>query len=239
MLWNASELVGSTIKATDGEVGIVSDVLFDDQSWMVRWLVVDTGSWLPGRVVLLPLPVLGQPDRANRLFPVRLTMQQVKDSPDEGAHLPVSRKMEAALFGHYGREPYWGGDLFPVSNAIAVPYAVPKPPSDTARLPADPDWHLRSSVAVTGYHMHTVDGEMGQAEDFLLDDADWRIRDIVVGTNSWLPGKLVLAGTSHVKKINWAEQRIYLDLTIQKIKDSPAYEPVIALRNLYDVSLLH
>ncbi len=230
MLWNASELVGSTIKATDGEVGIVSDVLFDDQSWMVRWLVVDTGSWLPGRIVLLPLSVLGQPDRANRVFPVKLTMQQVKDSPDEGAHLPVSRKMEAALFGHYGWEPYWGGDLFPVSNAIAVPYAVPKPPSDTVRLPADPDSHLRSSSTITGYHMHASDGEIGHAEDFLVDDADWRIHDIVVDTKNWLPGKLVLAGTSHVKKIVWAEQQIYLDQTIQKIKDSPAYEPVIAMR---------
>ncbi|MEQ1694236.1 MAG: PRC-barrel domain-containing protein [Hyphomicrobiaceae bacterium] len=239
MLWNASELVGSTIKATDGEVGIVSDVLFDDQSWMVRWLVVDTGSWLPGRVVLLPLSVLGQPDRVNRLFPVNLTKRQVEDSPDEGAHLPVSRKMEAALFGHYGWEPYWGGDMFPVSNAIAVPYAVPNPPSETARLPADPDCHLRSSVAVTGYHMHTVDGELGQAEDFLIDGTDWRIRDIVVETNSWLPSNLVLTGTSHVKRIDWAEQRIYLDLTIQKIKDSPAYEPVIAMRGIYDTSLVH
>lgn len=239
MLWNASELVGSTIKATDGEVGVVSDILFDDQSWMVRWLVVDTGSWLPGRVVLLPLSVLGQPDRVNRLFPVKLTKQQVEDSPDEGTHFPVSRKMEAALFGHYGWEPYWGGDLFPVSNAIAVPYAVPKPPSDTARLPADPDTHLRSSAAVTGYHMHTTDGEMGQAEDFLIDDSDWRIRDIVVETNSWLPGNLILAGTGHVQKIDWAEQRIYLDLTIQKMKDSPAYEPVIAMRGLHDASLVH
>ena len=230
MLWTASELVGSTIKATDGDLGTVSDLLFDDQSWMVRWLVVDTGNWLPGRLVLLPLSVLGRPERAMRRFPVKLTMKQVQDSPDAGTHLPVSRQLEATLFSHYGWEPYWGGDLYPVSNAIAVPYAVPPPPSQTIRLAEGSPSHLRSSVSVTGYHIHARDGEIGHASDLLLDDADWTIRDIIIDTQNWLPGKGVLAGTSHVEKIDWAERLIYLSLPIQKIKTSPAYEPVIAMR---------
>jgi hypothetical protein len=81
MLTNASAIDGYAIAASDGRIGTVHDFLFDDVSWRVRWLVVDTGGWLSSRRVLLPPSVLGHPDRAKREFAVRLTMQEVKDSP--------------------------------------------------------------------------------------------------------------------------------------------------------------
>ena len=62
MLRNASAIKGYAIAATDGRLGTVSDFLFDDASWLVRWLVVDTGKWLSGRKVLLPTSVLGHLD---------------------------------------------------------------------------------------------------------------------------------------------------------------------------------
>jgi hypothetical protein len=89
MLWDASAINGYAIKASDGQVGTVKDLLFEDVSWVIRWLVVDTGNWLSGRKVLLPLSTLGQPDPALRHFPVKLTMQQVKDSPDIDTDRPV------------------------------------------------------------------------------------------------------------------------------------------------------
>src|SRR5471030_1282550 len=82
MLWNAASLKGYAIEASDGRLGTVSDFLFDDASWLVRWLVVDTGKWLSGRKVLLPPTVLGHLDEKREQFSVRLTMQAVKDSPD-------------------------------------------------------------------------------------------------------------------------------------------------------------
>jgi len=82
MLWNASVINGYAIAASDGRLGSVRDFLFDDASWLVRWLVVDTGNWLSGRKVLLPPSVLGHLDSARREFSVGLTKQQVKDSPD-------------------------------------------------------------------------------------------------------------------------------------------------------------
>ena len=63
MLWHASAINGYAIKASDGDIGTVSDSLFDDASWLVRWFVVDTGNWLFGRKVLLPPSVLGRPLR--------------------------------------------------------------------------------------------------------------------------------------------------------------------------------
>ena len=56
----------------------------------------------------------------------------------------------------------------------------------------DDDPHLRSIEAVTGYHIHASDGEIGHVEDFLIEDADWSIRYLVVDTKNWWPGKKVL-----------------------------------------------
>jgi hypothetical protein len=64
MLGDASAINGYAIEASDGLLGTVSDLLFEDVGWATRWLVVDTGNWLSGRKVLLPLSVLGKPDRA-------------------------------------------------------------------------------------------------------------------------------------------------------------------------------
>src|SRR5450432_3052929 len=108
MLWNASSLKGYAIEASDGRLGTVSDFLFDDTSWLVRWLVVDTGKWLSGRKVLLPTLVLGHLDAEREEFAVRLTMQQVKDSPDIDTERSVSRQMESSVYDYYGWRPYWG-----------------------------------------------------------------------------------------------------------------------------------
>ena len=66
MLRKASAINGYAVAASDGRLGTVSDFLFDDASWMVRWLVVDTGNWLSGRRVLLPPSVLGHLDPTER-----------------------------------------------------------------------------------------------------------------------------------------------------------------------------
>jgi hypothetical protein len=108
MLWNASAIKDYAIAASDGRLGTVSDFLFDDASWLVRWLVVDTGNWLSGRKVLLPPSVLGHLDPNGREFAVGLTMQQVKDSPDIDTDRPVSRQMETNIYDYYGWSPVLG-----------------------------------------------------------------------------------------------------------------------------------
>jgi hypothetical protein len=87
VLWDASAINGYAIEASDGRLGTVSDLLFEEVSWVVRLLVVDTGNWLPGRKVLLPLSVLGRPDRALRHFPVKLTMHTHPGQRDHGLRL--------------------------------------------------------------------------------------------------------------------------------------------------------
>ena len=242
MLWNSSAINGYAIQATDGNIGTVSDMLFEDTSWAVRWLVVDTGNWLPGRKVLLPFSALGEPDRDLRIIPVKLTMQQVKDSPDIDTQKSVSRQHEAHLYDFYGLDPYWGGGLYPVSNAMAVPFLAPLAPGERAEplagdvhpLEETGDPHLRSIDAVTGYHIHAKDGEIGHAAEFLVDDSNWTIRYMTVDTRNWWPGELVLISPQSIVKIDWSERLIDLSMDRATVKASPPYHRNMTVDGAYE-----
>ena len=86
--------------ALDGDVGTIKDFYFDDDTWTVRYVVVDTGKWLSGRLVLIPLWALHAPDWDQARIPVRLTRAQVQRSPDIDTHRPVSRQAEATSLSH-------------------------------------------------------------------------------------------------------------------------------------------
>ena len=103
MLRSANELHGYTLHATDGNIGRVDEFYFDDESWTVRYLVVDTGHWLPGRRVLISPIGIGSADWGNRRLNVSLTRAQVKDSPDVDSHRPLSRRWEARYHAYYGK----------------------------------------------------------------------------------------------------------------------------------------
>src|SRR5215813_6077518 len=120
MLRSLEELHGYTIRATDGDIGTVHAFFFDDTTWAVRYLVVDTGTWLPGRRVLISPVALGQPDWAGQFFPVQLTMEQVQNSPDIDADKLVSRQQESLLHTYYAWPTYWEGGSPLVPHAVAA-----------------------------------------------------------------------------------------------------------------------
>ena len=104
--------------------------------------------------------------------------------------------------------------------------------------PSDGDPHLRSAAAVTGYNVHAIDGEIGHIEDFLIDDATWRVRYLEVDTKNWWPGNIVLISPSSVQKIDWASKLVHLSVDRQKVKNSPAYNPSTAVDGAYDETFL-
>ena len=225
MLWDASVMKGYAIEARDGRLGTVSDVLFEDARWMIRWLVVDTGHWLSGRKVLLPPSALGPPDPQSRRFPVKLTMQQVKDSPDIDTDRPVSRQMESHVYDYYGWDPYWAGAGTPFVPPLYLPrsWGLEKVRAGPQSKEGGP--HLRSTAAVTGYHIHATDGQIGHVEDFLVDDAGWSIRYLVVDTRNWWPGEQILISPRTVREIDWAEKSIHLNISRQRVKGGRVYDP--------------
>jgi sporulation protein YlmC with PRC-barrel domain len=242
MLWHASAINGYAIAASDGEIGTVSDFLFDDASWSVRWLVVDTGNWLSGRKVLLPPSVLGRIDAKDSVFSVKLTQQQIKDSPEIDTDRPVSRQMETSVYDYYGWSPYWGSGFYMggygymPGSGMASPYLGPRRrEQEIAEAQADrDDVHLRSVEAVAGYHIHASDGEIGHVEDFLIEDADWSIHYLVVDTKNWWPGKKVLISPRLARGVDWTDKLVNLSVDRQKVKDSPAYDASITVDRAYE-----
>jgi hypothetical protein len=248
MLRNASVINGYAIATRDGRLGAVSDFLFDDASWMIRWLVVDTGKWLSGRKVLLPPSVLGHPDPEDKEFPVRLTMQQVKDSPDIDTDQPVSRQMETGIYDYYGWRPYWGTSSYYLgglgytggygyaggATPLQSPSSMRRAEDIAAARHSDDDPHLRSIETVSTYHVHASDGEIGHVEDMLLEDADWSIHYLVVDTKNWWLGKKVLISPRSVRGIDWTDNLVNLNVDRQRVKDSPTYEPSTTVDRAYE-----
>ena len=109
MLRSIKDMEGSTIGATDGIIGQVKDFYFDDEAWVIRYLVVDAGEGQARRRVLISPISIGQPNWSEKIFPVCLTRKQVSNSPDIDTDKPVSRQQEMGYLGYYGYGSYWGG----------------------------------------------------------------------------------------------------------------------------------
>jgi hypothetical protein len=240
MLWEASRLRDCTIRASDGEIGSVQDFLFDDSTWTLRWMTVDTGTWLPGRLVLLPTSALRQPDPTRREFPVDLSRDRIKESPGIDEDAPVSRQMETDVYAYYGWTPYWvagypfAGGTYAGLGHMPTPGAAGTLPRGGAGYPlaaqaamrerqkGDP--HLRSMSEVTGYYIHARGDSIGHVEEFLIEDKSWVIRYLVVDTKNWWPGKMVLLSPEWIERLSWEDRQVFVDLTREQVRRSPEYD---------------
>lgn len=223
MLPRLNAMRGASVHASDGAVGHVADFYFDDESWTVRFAVVDTGSWLSGRAVLLPLAALEDLDWTNRHLRVKPTRDQVRDSPDVDTIRPVSRQMEASALAHYGHPIYWAGPMaaMPIAPPVLMPAAVTDTrPSSTQSGRAD-DVHLRSCREVSGYHVHTTDGHQGHVDDLLVDPETWTIERLLVDTSNWIGGRWVMVPTRAVRAVDWGTRSFELRLARADVLNSP------------------
>lgn len=238
MLRSLKSLKSFRIAARDGEIGSVHDFFFDNLLWIVRYLVVDTGHWLPGRKVLLSPQVLGQPDWGETCVPVELTREQVKSSPEIDTDKPVSRQRESELHQHYGWSFYWtGGGVWP-NPVVPLPAAVEVEPSRRTEAIEQGDPHLRSMWEVLGYHIQASDGSIGHADDLIVEDATWVIRYLVVELRNWLPGrKVLIAPQWFVGPIKWAERKVHVFMTRESIRNSPLFDPQVPVNRGYEIQL--
>ncbi len=243
MLYSTKELEGFAVGATDGSIGKIKDFYFDDQAWIVRYLVVETGTWLAERRVLIAWAALGEPNLRDKLIPAALTQSQVRDSPDIDTHKPFSRQQEEKYLAYYGYAHYWGGaglvegDLAPgllmqsypgVNAPLALSLEERRATTrkhDTGLASADAnDAHLRSASAVTGYHVHALDGDIGHVDGMLIDPRNWAIRFLILNTSNWWVGHQVMIATRLVRDIRWGDSKMSIALTREAIKGSHVYD---------------
>jgi sporulation protein YlmC with PRC-barrel domain len=225
MLQNLKELYGHQLAASDGAIGRVKDFYFDDQTWAVRYVVADTGTWLSERMVLLSPHAFGRLELEAKLLHINLTRKKIEDSPAIDTHRPVSRQYEVAYNRYYGWPNYWEpvGVWGETGLPVVMPPATPESVHHRGHNQRD-DVHLRSAQSVAGYQIHAKDGPLGTVSSFLLDPKTWLIRQVVVETGHWYAGKEILIPVSKVGAIRYEESRVEVALTQAELKDTPEHE---------------
>ena len=254
MLRSLNEIRDYQISAEDGLIGRVDDFYFDDKYWVVRYVVADTGDWLPGRRVLVSPMVVSQPDWQTSALPVALEKRHIENSPSIDEDRPVSRQLETNLVEYYSWPVYWR-DVTPVSagligartdaylDAMAGAARTEQKVSEatlekTAAGEHTGSAHLRSVREVNGYSIQAVDDDIGHVEDFIVNDETWVIRYVVVDTRNWLPGgKKVLVAPEWITAVSWAERNVHVDLSKEAIENGPEFDPSAPVNREYEIRL--
>lgn len=237
MLRSLKDLETYRVRATDGDIGTVLDFLVDDQRWVVRYVVVKTGSFFNERDVLLSPISFRQADGTTQQFHVSLTKEKVKHSPGLDAHQPVSRQYEREYSRYYGYPAYWGypGMWGMSSYPSFLAEGVWDAGSTIAHDPADAS--LRSAKELRGYHIEGSDAEVGHVSDFIIDDETWAVRYLVVDTSNWLVGKRVLVAPHWASAVSWDERKVHVRMSRDEIKGSPVWHPDAPVNREYETRL--
>lgn len=223
--------IGGAVDATDGRVGSVVDVFFDDWTWTVRFLAVDARRWLPGRTVLLAPEAFQEVAQSGKAFRVGETREKIGNSPPVETPQPVSRQMEATLRAYYHWSRYWthADPFFPDTEDVEPALPQTHRARERALQLAEPSldeigWverHLRSLREVTGYAVHAKDDDGGRVKDLIVDLDTWAVRYLVVAPCTWWPAEKVLVPIDRIRGISWQEQAVLVDLSREQIRRCP------------------
>ncbi len=204
------------VYATDGEIGQVKSFYFDDEEWIIKYIVVDTGVWLPGRKLLIPAVSVTEIDFERQSLTLNLSREKIKNSPAADVEKALSRLVEDELNTFFGL----------LSMRFRHMSAV------------RPETHLRNTQHVIGHYIQAKNGHIGHVYDFVIDEETWTIRYMVVDTGNWFAGKRVLISPEWVESVNWHDQQVYIDLTVEQILTSPEYSSGSVDRG-YEEELFH
>ena len=238
MLRSIESLKGCMINATDGEIGRVEKVIFDDTAWQMRFFIVATGRWMERRHALISTDLVRGIDAITLSICVDLTCQQVKETPDVDAGKQVSRKDEAEYLHYFG---------YPRSRSARRATGMKQTPEFSRPSMSAVSSHVRAQLAryganlhekgrlhaasaVIGYDFEAIDGAIGHVSGFIFDDESWTVRYLSIRTRSWWSsGREVLVPTSMVRLIDWYESTVTTELTFEAIEKVPSFHREIIL----------
>lgn len=251
MLRGAHQVMGTKLHTVDGDMGHVDDFYFGDHDWIIRYMIVRTGSWFAHKDVMLALDTIRDLAWDAKSLHVNLTQDQVKDAPDLDLAKPVTREQEMELAQYY-KGPGYGsiapGNVLDITSAGVISEPMPDSMSGyseatkaTAELrraaQADDLPHLRGIKEVTGYHIAETDGSIGHVSDFFFDENSRTIQYLLVDTGHWMPGRKVLIPTRAIEDISWSDKKVYVNVTREQVQNSPVFDPRGNVERHYEESL--
>ncbi|WP_067727689.1 PRC-barrel domain-containing protein [Oceanobacillus damuensis] len=228
MLFYTSELKNYNIDATDGELGKIKDLYFEENSWAIHYASIDTRKWLPGRKVLLSPSSFIQVNEKDKKLEVDYDKETIRNSPDVPEDSSVSGENKRRIDEYYG----WGSNLSdPVlygGGQIATVNVRTPPEPDTAEGipdPDEPEHDLRSEEDTIGFRVHANNGRLGNVADFIYDEEFWKIAYVVVESrDSTLIPKYYVYGTEKVDATDWLEGDLYINGSVDMLTQEMPYE---------------
>lgn len=237
-----NSLLGYTIKGTDGEIGKVEEFYFDDRTSTIRYMVVKTGGWFSGKKVLISPEAFQKADWESKTLSVNLTQKKIENSPNIDTEKPFSQQQEELMrlyyswpgYYGYGINGYWGLGMWGYTAVSEQEKEIQKL---KVKVHAGDNSHLRSTNEVTGYTIHATDGDIGEVEDFIIEDTTWKINFLVVETGNWFSGKKVLISPRWIKNVKWEEQKVTINHSKDEVKNSPEYDSTQPINDSYEHAL--
>lgn len=202
MIRSLDNLIGYRIIATNGDIGTVEDFYFDDNAWLLRYVVVAAGGWMNRRHVLLSMDMIGEVSDLKREMNVNLTKESVYASPDTESDQPVSRQNEILLAKHFGWKPYWAPDPF-----LGLELPNQRMEINVAMIGANP--HLRSFREVTTY-VARGSGIETLVSDMIADDSTGNVQSLVLSREAGRGADAHLMPTDQVDRLDWTNCQVRL-----------------------------
>ncbi|HLR62087.1 MAG TPA: PRC-barrel domain-containing protein [Lentibacillus sp.] len=233
MLYFTTDFSTYHIEASDGPMGKIQDLYFDDKKWVVRYAVLDSRRWLPSRRVLLSPAAFKSVDNQNQRVDVEYDKETVRNSPSIPADATLSKDMEMALTGYYGWSRYWlGGMLWGVEDTPLAHFEDRA--AHEEQTPNEWEHNLRSSEEVTGYRVHANDGKIGESVDLIIDDSYWRIHYLAIKSDETTDdNQFYLIKPENIQSADWVGGDIYVDKDLAVLKNQTSFESQEAIiRNL-------
>ena len=106
-LRSTQDVSGYHIQAADGDIGHVKDFIIDDETWAIRYLIVATQNWWPGKKVLISPQWIERVSWSESTVFVNLTREAIRQSPEYTEEFLLTRDYETGLHRHYNRQGYW------------------------------------------------------------------------------------------------------------------------------------
>jgi uncharacterized protein YrrD len=110
-LRSTHDVSGHHIQAADGEIGHVDDFIIDDETWAIRYLIIDTQNWWPGKKVLVSPKWIERVSWSESKVFINLSRQTIKSAPEYTEESLPTRDYETGLHLHYNRQGYWDDEL--------------------------------------------------------------------------------------------------------------------------------
>lgn len=230
---DSKELIHTPLIDSKGDsLGKIEDLLFEDIEWKIRYVVVDTGTWLRNRLTLVaPDHLLLTPQALEKgKIPCTLDKITIEGCPPLDVDAPVSRRYEAEFASYYKASPYWlGSPVWGMGDASAM---VPPPPEKEAEhdqaMEEIERCHMRSTTELEGYDVvATNDVSLGEVERFDINWDPRRIINIVAKEGGLLHRKHERdIAPENVREIDWHLKRVFLTIPYEKEEVTAGSETV-------------